>query len=45
MDEFIWHWNQGNTTVFTRDVYRAEKAMKNGLLVFGEKINSKIIQY
>lgn len=45
MDEFIWHWNQGNTTVFTRDENRAEKAMKNGLLVFGEKIRSNIIQY
>ena len=45
MDEFIWHWNKGNTTVFTRNVEQAEKAMKNGLLVFGEKINSNIIRY
>jgi hypothetical protein len=45
MDEFIWHWNQGNTIVFTRDQQRAEKAMKNGILVFGEKINSNIIRY
>lgn len=45
MEEFIWHWNQGNTTVFTRDVNRAEEAMKNGILVFGEKINSNIIRY
>jgi hypothetical protein len=45
MDEFIWHWNQGSTTVFTRDVDRAEEAMKNGLLVFGEKIHSNIIRY
>ncbi len=45
MDEFIWHWNQGSTTVFTRDVDRAEEAMKNGILVFGEKIHSNIIRY
>jgi len=45
MDKFIWHWEQGNITVFTRDEARAERAMKNGLLVYGEKINSNIIQY
>ena len=45
MDDFIWHWNQGNTIVFTRDQQRAENAMKNGILVFGEKINSNIIRY
>lgn len=45
MNEFIWHWTQGNTIVYTRDVIRAEEAMKSGLLVFGEKINSNIIRY
>jgi len=45
MDEFIWHWNQGNTTVFTRNEKRAEEAMKNGLMVYGEKINSNVIKY
>ncbi len=45
MDEFIWHWNQGNTVVFTRDQHRAEEAMKNGIVVFGEKVNSNIIRY
>jgi len=45
MDEIIWHWNQGNTVVFTRDQHRAEEAMKNGIAVFGEKVNSNIIKY
>lgn len=45
MENFIWHWNQGNITVFTRDRQRAEEAMKSGIEVVGEKITSKIIRY
>ncbi|MBS3802199.1 MAG: hypothetical protein KGY65_05565 [Candidatus Thermoplasmatota archaeon] len=45
MEDFIWHWNQGNTIVYTRNEERAEEAMKNGLMVFGEKIRSKIMRY
>jgi hypothetical protein len=45
MENFIWHWNQGNITIFTRDRQRAEEAMKNGIEVVGEKITSKIIRY
>ena len=45
VENFIWHWNQGSITVFTRDRQRAEEAMRNGIEVIGEKITSKIIRY
>jgi len=45
MNDFIWHWTNGNTKVFTRKSSVAEQAMKEGKLVIGKKIKPHILKY
>ena len=42
MVDFIWTWTKGDTKVFTKDIYSAEKAMKEGNLVMGIKAKPSI---
>jgi hypothetical protein len=45
MTEFIWYWSKGNSKIYTRNTNLAEKAMKDGLLVMGQKIRPSVIKY
>jgi hypothetical protein len=45
MSDFIWYWNKGSRTIYTKNTDIAEKAMKDGLLVMGKKIRTNIIKY
>ena len=45
MTEFIWCWSQGNSKVYTKRTDVAERAMKDGMLVMGMKVKSKIVKY
>lgn len=35
MADFIWHWREGSTKIYTKKEELAEKAMKKGFLVIG----------
>jgi hypothetical protein len=43
--EFIWYWTKGNSKVYTKNTDVAEKAMKDGMLVMGMKVQPNIIKY
>ena len=45
MTEFIWHWNKGNSKIFTRRTDVAEEAMRDGKLVMGVRVKPSIIKY
>jgi len=45
MSDFIWHWTNGNKTIYTKRNDIAEKAMKEGMLVMGTKIQPGIVRY
>ena len=45
MEDFIWQWTKGNTTVYTKNTFRAEKAMKEGLFVVGKRSKPRILKY
>jgi hypothetical protein len=45
MSEFIWHWTNGNKKIYTKRTEVAEKAMKEGMLVMGTKIQPEILRY
>ena len=45
MSEFIWYWSKGNSKVYTKDTEKAERAMRQGMLVMGKKIQPNIIKY
>jgi hypothetical protein len=42
MIQFIWYWKLGEKKVFTQNTAKAEKAMKDGLLVMGKMINTNV---
>jgi len=44
MSEFIWHWTKGNNKIYTRRIDVAEKAMKEGALVMGVKVKTRIFK-
>lgn len=39
MTEFIWHWTKGNEKIYTTQIDRAEKAMKEGFFIMGARVN------
>jgi hypothetical protein len=39
MSEFLWHWTKGNKKIYTTKVDDAERAMKEGFLVMGARLN------
>lgn len=43
MADFIWHWREGSTKIYTKKEELAEKAMKKGFLVIGKKATSHYI--
>jgi hypothetical protein len=45
MTEFIWHWRNGNTRIYTRKMDIAEKAMKKGFSVIQKKVKTNIIKF
>ena len=45
MSEFIWHWKKENIKIYTRNIEIAEKALKEGLLIMGEKAKPSTIEY
>jgi hypothetical protein len=45
MSEFIWHWTKENIKIYTRNIEIAEKALKEGLLIMGEKAKPSNIEY
>jgi len=45
VSEFIWHWTNGNSKVFTKRVEVAERAMKDGMLVMGMRAKPNITKY
>jgi len=45
MSEYIWHWTNGNSKVYTKNTEVAEKAMKEGMLVMGKRVKPNIIRY
>lgn len=45
MSEFVWHWINGNSKIYTRKTDVAEKAMKEGMLVMGIKMKPRIVKY
>ena len=45
MSEFIWHWTKENIKIYTRNIEIAEKALKEGLLIMGEKAKPSTIEY
>jgi len=45
MSEFIWYWNNGNKKIFTKNTEVAEKALKEGIPIFGKKITPDIMKY
>ncbi len=45
MTQIMWHWNNGNSKIYTKKRDIAEKAMKEGFLVIAKKIKSNIIKY
>lgn len=45
MSEFVWHWTNGNSKIYTRKTDVAEKAMKEGMLVMGIRAKPRIIKY
>ena len=45
MSEFIWHWTKENIKIYTKNIERAEKALKEGLLVMGEKAKPSVAEY
>jgi len=45
MSEFIWHWTKENIKIYTRNIEIAEKALKEGLLVMGERAKPSAAYY
>jgi len=45
MSEFVWHWTNGNSKIYTQKTDIAEKAMKEGMLVMGIKMKPRIVKY
>lgn len=45
MSEFVWYWTKGDCKIYTKNSKVAEKAMKEGILIMGVKLNSNIIKY
>ena len=45
MNEFIWYWTKGDSKIYTKKTDVAEKAMREGMLVFGKRIKPNIIKY
>jgi hypothetical protein len=45
MSEFIWHWTKGNKKIYTKKVDIAEKAMKEGFFVMGERVKPNILKF
>jgi len=45
MSEFIWHWTNGNKKIYTMETEIAEKAMREGILVMGERVKPNIAEY
>lgn len=45
MSDFVWYWRKGSSKIYTKNIEVAEKAMKEGILIMGTKLNPKIIKY
>jgi uncharacterized protein YneF (UPF0154 family) len=45
MTEYMWFWRKGNSKVFTKNPEIAERAMKDGMLVMGRKIQPNILKF
>ncbi|MBN2603214.1 MAG: hypothetical protein JXA91_03670 [Candidatus Thermoplasmatota archaeon] len=43
--DYIWHWTNGNSKIFTRRNDVAEEAIKNGFVVLVKKTKHNIIRY
>ncbi len=42
MSDIVWYWIKGDKKIFTRDIKVAEKALREGFLVIGKKVNNVI---
>jgi hypothetical protein len=45
VSDYIWHWTNGNSKIFTRRNDVAEEAINNGFVVLIKKTKHKIIRY
>lgn len=45
MSDFVWYWTKGSSKIYTKKTDVAEKAMKEGILIMGMKLNPSIIKY
>ena len=43
MSDFVWYWTKGSSKIYTKNIEVAEKAMKEGILIMGMRLNSNII--
>jgi hypothetical protein len=44
MSEFVWHWKKGDIKIYTKRTDVAERALKEGRLVFAYRVNPAVSQ-